>query len=136
VPNKIAVAIYFAGCTLRCKGCQNRELWDPASGELTSAQEILEKISRHPLAEYVVFLGGEPTDQMDFLVHLCQQIKQNTQLGVAIYSGREFEVLPESLLGNADLVVCGPFRQDLLVNKWPASSNQRVFVKEHGQWKC
>jgi len=36
VPDKIAVALYFAGCTLRCKDCQNQELWDPRFGDTMS----------------------------------------------------------------------------------------------------
>lgn len=136
VPGKISVAIYFAGCSLRCKNCQNSELWDPMSGKLMDIKTLINKIKKHPLAEYVVFLGGEPTDQMDFLIQLCDQIKQFTQIAIALYSGREFEVLPEKLLKKLDLIVCGPYREDLHVGGWPASSNQRVFKKENETWKC
>jgi len=134
VPHKIAVAIYFAGCSLRCKGCQNPDLWDPKSGTEMSLEEVLEKVHHHPLAEYVVFLGGEPTDQMEFLIALCTRIKQDSKMSIALYSGREFEVLPAQLTALADLVVCGPYRQDLHVGGWPASSNQRICKKENGQW--
>lgn len=134
VPDKISVAIYFAGCSIRCKGCQNKELWDPLSGDLMSVPAVMEKVLNHPLAEYVVFLGGEPTDQMEFLMQLCLQIKQSNGLPIALYTGREFEVLPQQLLNNIDLIICGPYRQDLHVGGWPASSNQRVIRKEHGQW--
>jgi anaerobic ribonucleoside-triphosphate reductase activating protein len=134
VPNRIAVAIYFAGCSIRCKGCQNPDLWDPLSGELMSDDSVMEKVQKHPLAEYVVFLGGEPTDQMEFLQHLCNRIKQSVGVPIALYTGREFEVLPQALLNNIDLIVCGPYRIDLHVGGWPASSNQRILKKEEGQW--
>jgi anaerobic ribonucleoside-triphosphate reductase activating protein len=135
VPHKISVAVYLAGCSLRCKGCQNPSLWDPMSGELTSEDAVLEKIQQHPLAEYVVFLGGEPTDQIDFLIQLCTRIKGETTLLIALYTGREFEVLPQQLTDLVDLIVCGPYRQDRHVGGWPASSNQRIFRKEQKQWK-
>ncbi len=131
VPDMISVAIYFAGCSIRCKGCQNPELWDPKSGEEGSLEEVLQKIENHPLAEYVVFLGGEPTDQMEFLLQLCENIKI---LKKAIYTGREFDELPSSLLKSLDLIVCGPYRQDLHVGGRIASSNQREFRKENGLW--
>ena len=134
VPQKIAVAIYFAGCSIRCKGCQNQALWNPLNGELMTDDDIMEKITNHPLAEYVVFLGGEPTDQIDLLIHLCNRIKQATKLSIALYTGREFEVLPQQLKDNVDFIVCGPYRQDLATNSWPASSNQRVLKKELEQW--
>ncbi len=136
VPDKIAVAIYFSGCTLRCNGCQNPELWDPLDKDECLVEDVLQKIKKHPLAEYVVFLGGEPTDQINFLTELCKQIKNKVNILIAIYTGREFEVLPENLLENLELIVCGPYRQDLHVGGWPASSNQRIFKKEGKEWKC
>jgi anaerobic ribonucleoside-triphosphate reductase activating protein len=135
VPGKIAVAIYFSGCSIRCKGCQNKALWDPMGGELMNAQDVIQKIKNNQLAEYVVFLGGEPTDQMDFLIDICKKIKSDLKLSIALYSGREFEVLTKELVENLNLIVCGPYRQDLHVEGWPASSNQRVFRKENEQWK-
>jgi anaerobic ribonucleoside-triphosphate reductase activating protein len=135
VPHKIAVAVYFAGCSIRCSGCQNKELWDPMSGEKMSADDVFKKIQQHSLAEYVVFLGGEPTDQMDFLMHVCMRVMQELHLPIALYTGREFEILPPQLVATVDLIVCGPYRQELHVGGWPASSNQRIFRKESGQWK-
>ena len=143
VPGKISVAIYFAGCTLRCKDCQNRELWDPNSGEKKSLKDVLEKINNHPLAEAVVFLGGEPTDQIEFLTQLCKKITEDEKSSAkekVLYTGREFEVLPKNLLQNLDMIICGPYRSDLHVKNedgsvaWPASSNQRVFIKKGNEW--
>ncbi|MFH1643654.1 MAG: 4Fe-4S cluster-binding domain-containing protein [bacterium] len=133
VPDKIAIAIYFSGCSIRCKNCQNKELWDKKNGTLTETTQLIKKIDTHPLAEYVVFLGGEPTDQIDFLIDICKNIKNKK---IAVYSGREFEILPKKLLDQINLIVCGPYRDDLFVaNRWPASTNQRVFRKESEQWK-
>ena len=134
VPGKIAIAIYFSGCSLRCKNCQNPELWDKKNGIFVDEKFLLTKISVHPLAEFVVFLGGEPTDQMSFLQILCEKVKSACGKKIALYTGREFEFLPDSLKRNLDLVVCGPYRSELHVGGWPASSNQRVFRKDSEQW--
>ena len=134
VPDKIAVAVYFAGCSIRCKDCQNKELWDPMCGERMSIEEVIDKIVKHPLAESVVFLGGEPTDQGEFLGAICQRITDKQKV---LYTGREFEVLPPQLCDQLDMIICGPYRSDLHVGGWPASSNQRVLKKEKGnQWNC
>jgi anaerobic ribonucleoside-triphosphate reductase activating protein len=135
VPDKIAVAIYFAGCSIRCKGCQNKALWDPMSGEVFQVMDVLRTIKNNRLADYVVFLGGEPTDQIEFLMELCKKIRSELKMPIALYTGREFEVLPSELVENLQMIVCGPYRQDLHVEGWPASSNQRVFRKENEQWK-
>jgi len=132
VPDKIVVAIYFSGCSIRCKGCQNHVLWERSSGDLMSTETVLHEIQKNELADGVVFLGGEPTDQSEFLIDLCKKISQYK----AMYTGREFEDLPQELTNNLDMIVCGPYIQDLHVNGYPASSNQRVFKKENKSWIC
>lgn len=133
VPDEISTAIYFSGCSIRCEGCHNKEYWDKKNGTLMSDDQVMEKI-QNPLTTYVAFLGGEPTDQLPFLLHLCARIKKETDKQIALYTGREFEVLPQNLLAYPSLIVCGPYRQDLHLNDWPASSNQRVFKKKGHKW--
>ncbi len=131
VPDRIAIAIYFSGCSLRCSDCQNKELWEKESGTKTDLKNLITKIKNHPLADAVVFLGGEPTDQAESLEHLCKNIKNKQRV---LYTGREFEVLPKTLLPHLDLIICGPYRSDLHVDSWPASSNQRVLYKKGEKW--
>jgi anaerobic ribonucleoside-triphosphate reductase activating protein len=135
IPGRIAVVVYLAGCSIRCKGCQNPALWDSRNGTLMSVEEVLQKIEEHPLADSVVFLGGEPTDQIEFLTALCQKVKKVSGKDIMLYTGREFENLPESLVEHMHIIVCGPFREDLLTQSWPASSNQRIFRKKDGSWQ-
>jgi len=132
VPNKVAVAVYFAGCSIRCKGCQNSILWEKSSGTLTTMEQVINKIQNNELADSIVFLGGEPTDQINFVIDLCKQIPHFK----AMYTGREFEDLPDELTDTLDMIVCGPYRQDLHVKSFPASSNQRIFKKEDKSWIC
>jgi len=134
IPDKISAAIYFSGCSIRCPGCHNKDIWEKESGTLMTDEQVMKKISDNNLAEYVVFLGGEPTDQLDFLLHLCKRVTCEVKKPIAIYTGREFEVLPDELLNYLCMVVCGPYRHDLRTESWPASSNQRVFKKRGDAW--
>jgi len=134
VPGKIAIAVYFSGCSIRCSGCQNKLLWNRENGKKMLVNDVFEKIREHQLSDTVVFLGGEPTDQLEALILLCEKIKKESQKNIALYTGREFESLSEELLKNLSFVVCGPYKEELHVNGWPASSNQRVFRKENEQW--
>ena len=135
VPGKIAIAIYFAGCSIRCPGCQNKALWDAQAGTLMSLESVVLKIQEHALADTIVFLGGEPTDQLDFLRALCVKITQYNK-EIVLYTGREFEDLPADLTEHLSTIICGPYRSELHVGGWPASKNQRVFKKEVGVWQC
>lgn len=65
-------------------------------------------------------MGGESIEQMRFLIE--------------IYTGREFEVLPQELIYNLDMIVCGPYRQDLAMQGFPASGNQKYLKKVGGSW--
>jgi len=131
VPDRISIAIYFSGCSLRCSDCQNKELWEKESGKKTDLKNLIKEIENHPLADTVVFLGGEPTDQPESLEHLCKNIKNKKRV---LYTGRELEVLPKTLLPHLDLIICGPYQSDLHVDSWPASSNQRVLYKKGEKW--
>lgn len=98
-----------------------------------SDENLMEKIN-NPLTSYVAFLGGEPTDQLNFLLHMFKKIKKETDKKIAMYSGREFEQLPKNLLEYPSFIVCGPYRQDLHQKGFPASSNQRIFKKKGQMW--
>lgn len=134
IPDTISTSIYFSGCSIRCKGCHNKEIWEKENGIQTSDDQLIKKIEENNLAQYIVFLGGEPTDQLDFLMHMCKRISNEVKKPIALYTGREFEVLPDELLDYLCMVVCGPYRADLSTNGWPASSNQRVFKKRGNTW--
>jgi anaerobic ribonucleoside-triphosphate reductase activating protein len=134
VPDKIAIAIYFSGCTLRCKDCQNQDLWDKKNGTKKRLDDVLKKINEHTISEAVVFLGGEPTDQVEFLQKLCAKITKITSKQKVLYTGREFENLPKTLTDHLDMIICGPYRSDLHVGGWPASSNQRILIKKDKRW--
>ena len=136
VPDKIATSVYFSGCSIRCKNCHNKDLWERENGNVMTDDQLIERIAGDNLSDTVVFLGGEPTDQIDFLVHVCSRLKVEVAKPIAIYTGREFEVLPDELPENLFMVVCGPYRDDLRQDGWPASVNQRVFKKEGELWKC
>lgn len=131
VPDHIAVAVYFSGCSIRCPACQNKMLWERSSGAPYMLEAVADRINNNPLADAVVFLGGEPTDQIDFVSALAARSAGKFR---TLYTGREFEVLPQHMTENLEMIVCGPYRAEYAVNKWPASSNQRVFVRKGTSW--
>jgi organic radical activating enzyme len=96
-----------------------------------SSETVAKHIQEHPLAEAVVFLGGEPTDQIEFLHTICCMTKNKKRV---LYTGREFELLPSYITDELEMIICGPYKKEFHVNSWPASSNQRVLIKDKGLW--
>jgi pyruvate formate lyase activating enzyme len=65
-PGKVAAALFFSGCNLRCPWCQNRELVLPGllTGGAVTAEDALKHIlKRRSVLGGVVLSGGEPTVQ-------------------------------------------------------------------------
>ena len=125
--------LWVQGCPIRCKGCAVPWTWSAAGGEEVEVADLADLILGGPEIEGVTFLGGEPFEQAGALAELGQTL-QNAGLSVMTFTGYLLEDLdrperPECqrLIRVTDLLVDGPFRQDLvdLSRPWVGSSNQR-----------
>ena len=76
----IRTVIFLNGCKLRCLYCHNPEMWNMNAGNYT-VDELVTKILRNkPYFKRnnggVTFSGGEPLLQIDFLLEICQRLKE------------------------------------------------------------
>lgn len=122
-------AVWTQGCTLRCKGCCNPELFEATGGTLVSVDALLEQVAQTPEIEGVSILGGEPVQQAD-LAAFCAGV-QALGLTVMLYSGyrrAEIEARAPSLLDHVDLLVDGRFDGTKLdhTRRWIGSTNQEL----------
>ncbi len=77
----IRFVIFMQGCYLKCKYCHNRDTWDLNGGNLTSVDDLLDKIERYksyilPSGGGVTVTGGEPLLQPKFLITLFKELKK------------------------------------------------------------
>lgn len=131
----VRCALYVSGCSIRCKGCHNKEAWDFSCGkEFTKNEisEILEFVS-HSYIKGFSLLGGEPFDQdSDLLVDLLKQLKETyPEKDIWCWTGYEFDQIKNRELTEfIDVAVCGPFKLDLrdisANNPWRGSTNQYI----------
>jgi anaerobic ribonucleoside-triphosphate reductase activating protein len=137
-----SVVVYFCGCPHKCKGCHSPELQDASSPmcETISAEEfigifdiLIENFKR--FIKGLILLGGEPLLYSDFLSEVLPEIKQKYfDLSIVLYTGYQFNEIPQNIKQHIDFVVDGPFVEELKTNSFPASSNQKVYKKENSQW--
>lgn len=131
----VRCALYVSGCSIRCRGCHNKEAWDFNGGkEFTKNEisEILEFVS-YPYIKGFSLLGGEPFDQdSELLVDLLRQLKKTCpEKDIWCWTGYEFDQIKDRELTKfIDVAVCGPFKLDLrdisANNPWRGSTNQYI----------
>jgi anaerobic ribonucleoside-triphosphate reductase activating protein len=130
-PHGPRTVLFMQGCSIRCKGCQNRSLWTPGGTKvapLTLARRLVTP------DQPITITGGEPTDQPLAFSSLMVAIRWfDIHRHVIVYTGRTIEDLlanhRQAMVGLllAHVVVDGPFIQDQDDDhlQWRGSRNQR-----------
>lgn len=126
------LAVFFQGCRFRCEKCQNAELQNFDGGIEIDTTNIINQLNKYnTFYRGLVLTGGNPTDQLDVLYDLIS----NTHLPKILYTGHYFEEIPCSILDKINIVIDGPYIENLkCINKFPASKNQRYFKKIDNIW--
>lgn len=125
-------AIYLAGCSHHCPGCQNPQSWDPQTGRPMTIDEIMEIVKEEDFD--VTLSGGDPLYNLEDTLLLSRAIKE-AGYGIWLYTGYTYsEILSDrnlkQVLPYLDAIVDGPFIEsqrdtDL---KFRGSSNQNIIL--------
>lgn len=132
----INTTIFFSGCTFKCEGCFNSDIWNFNAGK-EFTDEVIDTFIEYAKSEHVdgvCILGGEPFQQdLDIMLYFVKRLKDEVNKPIHIWSGYLFEQLMGNppmrlLLDYIDTLVDGQFileKKDLSL-KYRGSSNQRV----------
>jgi|GEM_PF-3465287 len=128
--------VWTAGCSIRCRGCFNVNLWDPRAGHKVGLVDFLHTVldGRDQGDKGLAVVGGEPFDQPLALgIYLTAISLLIPQLIITVYTGFTLEALlkrPKARLALRviDVLVDGPFIRKLADDQlgYRGSSNQRV----------
>jgi len=145
----LATTLWFSGCNLKCKGCQNTILENRQDGlNLNELVKVLEK--RVKMTDWLVYLGGNPLDSIESLLKVSTLAKD---LGFKqfLYSGYtyyEFENMFNNnihnmLINNFNYIKTG--RYDINYSKQNCSIegeeyffetlNQEVYKSNNYSWE-
>lgn len=136
--DKPAFTVWFSGCSMACEDCHNRILWDKETGNKYKVETVLFAICKeceHLDIDTVVLLGGEPLEQeySDFITFV--QKLSTYGYKIWLYTGWEFEQIPNNIKSYLSTIKCGHYDKDLKCDGFPSSSNQRLLRKgENGDW--
>lgn len=131
-------AIWVQGCPFACPGCIADSMHSFEEGRLIPIQTLAHSILETEDIEGITVSGGEPFAQPQELAELFRLLREKRNLGIIVYTGFLYEdlqaLVPEhpeigDMLSYIDLLVDGPFRQELNQNYGlKGSSNQRTIL--------
>ena len=141
----VRVSLFVSGCTHHCKNCFNPETWDFCYGK-PFTKEVEDKLIEMLEPDYIkglTLLGGEPMEpsNQEALLPFIKRVREKfgDKKSIWCYTGFIFDkdLAPNGrvhtpstneLLQNIDVLVDGPFIEDLknISLKFRGSSNQRI----------
>lgn len=131
-PGRRAV-LWVQGCSRNCPGCFNQAMRAFQENQIISVGDMVERILASEDVEGVTFSGGEPFAQAQALAELAEHL-QARGMNIVIFTGYTFAELTAAhdpawlhLLAVTDLLIAGPYKQELPVQDYlRASANQQL----------
>ncbi|MDR2174927.1 MAG: radical SAM protein [Synergistaceae bacterium] len=128
-------AVWVQGCPFACKNCMSPEMREFGAGRVLSCGELAGLLLGFG-GEGVTFSGGEPFAQAGAAARVIGLVREKADYGAIVYSGYTLEELSAraerdagvaALLGAADILIDGPYREELDDGRpYRGSSNQRI----------
>lgn len=135
----IRTILFVAGCTKRCKGCQNPTSHDFNTGVKLNKEllnDIFNNIAERPYVQGITLSGGDPLEALNKqdTMYVIESFKQTfPHKDVWIYTGEMWEDIKkdfteEWLLKYVDVIVDGRFDISKRTTKsaFKGSTNQRI----------
>ncbi len=145
----VRTVLFVSGCRNHCENCFQPETWDFAHGE-PFTKEVEDELISSMEPNYVqglTLLGGEPfePENQEVLAPFMKRFKEECPdkdvwafTGYVldkdlVPGGRKYTEYTDDLLSTIDVLVDGPYRDELknLMLKFRGSSNQRVIDLPH-----
>jgi hypothetical protein len=127
--SKPTYEIYVAGCLNACPECHLKELWDFDNGEEVTDGFFKKMEDRRDWFDCISVLGGDLLYQDDKEAHcFCSNLKFHfSDKEFWLFTGKDFSEVPKWCFQYFDVIKCGKYIKELKQERFPASSNQKVY---------
>lgn len=132
IPSEISLIIPLAYCQHHCIGCHSPEYQARGGGEELSYETVVSLLQKYEgkVSCICIFNGEYNPDYLKFITVMIQ----NRGFKSALYSGFDFEELPEGLAECFDFIKVGCYKEELGGLDSP-KTNQRMLKKVGGEWE-
>lgn len=134
--------LFVTGCSHKCERCYNKSTWNPRNGQefTESTLEYLITMVNKPYINGLTISGGDPLYRSNIkeVINICKRVKEETRKSIWIYTGYEFNDLPEDsleLLDYVDVIIDGKYDYTKPTDKpFRGSDNQKMYRKFNNEW--
>lgn len=127
IVGEITLIIPLAGCSHHCVGCHSPHLQDKDGGEPLYNDTLYSLYDKYKnKASTICFFGGE--HDTDWLIG-ATDVAHFCNFKTALYSGFDFEELPEGLADCFDFIKVGSYQEEFGALD-AATTNQRMLRRE------
>lgn len=119
--------LYLQGCSLKCPGCHNSELWNIKKGKSVYIDDLVNEIKNICKNKKLTISGGEPLLQKDSVLSLLSKLKD---FDICLYTGMNYEDVPKKILKYLKYIKYGRYDSCLrtTITPYVGSSNQ-IFME-------
>ena len=131
------LAIWFQGCSKRCKECISPEYQEHEGGTEIGVDELF-SLFGNIKPDGLVVSGGEPFEQPEALLDLVDKYRKNYNDDILIYTGYTLEELKEAdnqlfieIIEKTAVIIDGKYLPSLNTGMGLAgSSNQKIHIRK------
>lgn len=128
----VRTVLFFQGCDIHCKGCQNPSSWDIKNGISYDVEELADLLKQKVINKKLTLSGGEPLLQKNAVVELIDKLPD---FDIVLYTGHDLDEVPKDILRKINYIKTGAFVEELKTSTTPyvGSTNQTFMKVNHAK---
>lgn len=119
--------VFFQGCDIHCKGCQNPSSWNIEDGISYNVEELGDLLKQKVINKKLTLSGGEPLLQKSAVIELIDKLPD---FDIILYTGHDLDEVPKEILQKISYIKTGAFVEELKTSTTPyVGSTNQTFMK-------
>lgn len=128
----VRTVVFFQGCDIHCKGCQNPSSWNIEDGIPYDVEELADLLKQKVINKKLTLSGGEPLLQKNAVIELIDKLPD---FDIVLYTGHDLDEVSKEILQKINYIKIGAFVEELKTSTTPyvGSTNQTFMKVNHAK---